>query len=77
MLSGDAGLVQRSSVDQIADRFGLRKIDAAIEVRAQGELAGLSKASAGDAGSLESVLIGGRRYATRRGLERIAEDGVS
>jgi hypothetical protein len=47
LLGSDTGLMQRGCVDQVANRFGLWKIDPAVYERAQGELAWL-----GGAGSL-------------------------
>ncbi len=44
LLRGDAGLVQRLRVDQIAHGFSLREIDAAGEKRALGEFAGIRPA---------------------------------
>ena len=55
MLGGDAGLVQSGGLDQIADGFGLREVDAAVEVGPEGELAGLGQAGSGAAGSIERV----------------------
>ena len=85
LLRGDAGLVQRVRVDQVAERFGLREVDAAGEPRALGEFAGLRQARAvGEAatqdviqqngsavrGDLDQVFSG---VGVRRGKER--DDG--
>src|SRR5580704_18676516 len=43
LLGGDLRLVKRLGVDQIADRFGLGEIDAAMEEGAHGELSGLGE----------------------------------
>ena len=55
LLGGDAGLVERGGVDEVADGFGLREIDAAVEVGAQGEFAGFGEAGAGFQGALDGV----------------------
>ena len=47
LLRGDAGLVERGGFDQVADGFGLRQVDAAVEKGAQGEFARLGQARAG------------------------------
>ena len=47
LLRGDARLVERGGVDQIAHGFGLRQIDAAVQIRAQREFARLGQARAG------------------------------
>ena len=47
LLGGDAGLVQGLRRDQVADRFGLSQIEAAMEEGALGEFAGPGEASAG------------------------------
>ena len=49
LLRGDARLVERGGVDQVADSFGLRQIDAAVQIAAQRELAGLGGPSPGAA----------------------------
>ena len=41
---GDLRLVERLGVDEVADRFRLRQIDAAVEERSHGELARLGQA---------------------------------
>jgi len=41
LLSGDFRLVERRGVDQITNCFSLRKIEAAVQVSAEGELSGL------------------------------------
>ncbi len=44
------GLVESLRIDQVADRFGLREVDAAVEKGAHSELAGLGEARpSGDA----------------------------
>ena len=47
LLRGDARLVERGGFDQVADGFGLRQVDAAVEEGAQRELAGLGQPRAG------------------------------
>ncbi len=47
LLRRDARLVESGGVDQIAHGLGLRQIDAAVQVGAQGELAGLGQPRAG------------------------------
>ncbi len=47
LLRGDAGLIERGGVDQVAHGFGLRQIDAAVQISAEGELAGFGEAGAG------------------------------
>ena len=42
----DLRLVERLRVDEVAHRFGLREVDAAVEEGAHGELAGLGQARA-------------------------------
>ena len=46
LLRGDARLIQRGGVDQVADRLGLRQIDAAIQIGPQREFARLGEARA-------------------------------
>ena len=55
LLRGNPCLIQRSCINQIADRFGLRQIDAAIEVSAQGELARFGQPRAGLTQALQSI----------------------
>ena len=61
---GDARLIQRGGFDQIAHAFGLRQIDAAVEIGAQSELAGLGQAGSGRAGALQSIAQHGGRAVT-------------
>ena len=46
LLRGDAGLIESGGIDQIAHGFGLRQIDAAVEISAQGEFAGFGQTRA-------------------------------
>ena len=46
LLRGDARLVERGGIDQVAHGFGLRQVDAAVQEGAQGEFAGLGQARA-------------------------------
>ncbi len=55
LLGGDAGLVKSGGFDEIADGFGLGEIYAAVEISAEGELAGLGQAGSGAAGLVERV----------------------
>ena len=55
LLGGDARLVQGGGFDEVADGLGLRKVDAAVQEGAQGELAGLGEAGAGLNGPLDGV----------------------
>ena len=55
LLRRDARLIQRGGFDQIADRLGLRQIDAAVEIRAQREFAGFGQPRAGLARSAPSA----------------------
>ncbi len=70
MLCRDLGLVKRLRVDQIAHGFGLGQIDAAVEKRAHGELAGLGKPRAGRDAKLHDVSQYNRR-AVRRDLDDV------
>ena len=54
-MGGDLRLVERLRVDEIADRFGLGEIDAAVEEGAHGELAGLGEARSGGDAQLDDV----------------------
>ena len=55
LLRRDARLVERRGVDQIAHGFGLRQVDAAVQKRAQSELAGFGQPRAGVDGPLHRV----------------------
>ena len=55
LLRGDARLIERGGFDQIADGFGVRQIDAAVEISAQGEFARFGEAGAGAYGAVETV----------------------
>ncbi len=55
LLRGDARLIQRRGLDQIADRLGLRQIYAAIQISPQSELARVREPRPGLAGSIENV----------------------
>ena len=55
LLGGDLRLVKRLGVDQIADRFGLGEIDAAMEEGAHGELSGLGETCSGRNAQLDDV----------------------
>ena len=55
LLRGDARLVERGGLDEIADGFGLRQIDAAVQERAQREFARFGEARAGAHGAIETV----------------------
>src|SRR5579862_2664576 len=70
LLRGDARLVQRCSFDQIAHGFGLRQIDAAVQVRPEGEFARLGQPCSGLAGALQRIPQHGRR-AMARNLDNV------
>jgi len=53
LLCGYAGLVKRGGVDQIADSFGPRQIDAAVQKGAQREFSRLGQARAGIEGPVQ------------------------
>ena len=55
LLRGDLRLVERLRVDEIADRFGLCEIDAAVEEGAHGELSGLGEAGSGGNAEFDDV----------------------
>ncbi len=55
LLRGDARLIERGGIDQVANGFGLRQIDAAVQIRAQRELAGFGEARAGFEGALDGI----------------------
>ena len=61
LLRGDARLVERGGVDQVADGLGLRQVDAAVEEGAQRELAGFGQARAGVERALHGVAQHDRR----------------
>ena len=49
------GLVERLRFDQVADCFGLRQVEAAVQEGAQSEFAGLSQACARGHGKLDHM----------------------
>ena len=55
MLSRNLRLIERGGVDQIPDRFGLRQIEASMQIGTQGELARLSQTRAGLDGLLNTM----------------------
>ena len=55
LLRRDARLVERGGVDQVADGFGLRQIDAAVQESAQREFARLGKPRARAHGPVETM----------------------
>src|SRR6202167_1994169 len=55
LLGGDLRLVKCLGVDQIADRFSLGEIDAAMEEGAHGELSGLGETCSGRNAQLDDV----------------------
>ena len=55
LLGGDARLIERGGFDEVADGFGLREVDAAVEKSAQGEFAGFSEAGAGADSAVETM----------------------
>ena len=52
---GDAGLIERGGLDQVADGFGLGKVDAAVEKGPEGEFAGFGEPGARAYGAVETV----------------------
>ena len=80
LLRGDARLVERGGVDQVADGLGLRQVDAAVEEGAQGELAGLGEARAGFAARARrraAARPASRGRRSRRRLRRCRSAGCS
>ena len=61
MLGRDACLIERRGFDQIANGFGARQIDAAVEVCAQCEFAGLGQSRAGIHRAVEAMAQNYRR----------------
>ena len=55
LLCSDTRLVDRRGFDEIADSLGLRKIEAAVEIRAKRELAWFGKARSGEHGPFHAV----------------------
>ena len=55
LLRRDAGLIKRGGLDKIADGLRLRQVDAAVEIGAQREFAGLGQPRSGGAGALEGI----------------------
>jgi len=55
LLRGDFGLLERLRIDQVADRFGLGQINAAIQQAAHGELSGLGETRASGKRKLHNV----------------------
>ena len=65
LLRGDLSLVQRLRVDQVADRLGLRQIDAAIQKSAHGEFPRLREPRPGGDAKLDNVAKYHRRTVGR------------
>ena len=61
LLGGDLRLVERLGVDQVADGFGLGKIDAAVEESTHGELARFGETRSGGDEQLDNVPEDDRR----------------
>jgi hypothetical protein len=55
LAGGYAGLVERGGVDEVADGFGLGKVDASVDEGAEGEFAGFGETRSGADGAVETV----------------------